>query len=322
MVIREPALKTRVSELLGIEYPVLQGAMAWESYAPLVAAVSNAGGLGIIGGTIFNAERMLAEIRAVRALTDRPFGANITSLHTDIKPMLEVLIQEKVLLATYGTGNPREIIETLKPGGVMSFPVVPTVKAAMAAEADGADGVIVSGCEAGGHVGQLTTMALVPQARDKLKIPLVAAGGIADGRGMAAAFALGAEAIQMGTRFIVTRESPAHPKAKAKILEAGAEDTVVTGNITGLPVRVIRNRMAEQFLNLESTGRSPLMAKIFGAGKMKQAFLDGDADDGSVMAGQISGLVHDEPSCEELMQRTIGEFRETCKAMAQNQRCR
>ena len=314
---RELPLKTRVSELLGIEYPVLQGAMAWVSYAPLVAAVSNAGGLGIIGGTIFNAEKMHSEIKAVRALTDRPFGVNIISMHTDIQPILEALIEEKVLLATYGTGNPREIIETLKPGGVMSFPVVPTVKAALRAQADGADGVIVSGCEAGGHVGQLTTMALIPQARDQLKIPLVAAGGIGDGRGMAAAFALGAEAIQMGTRFIVTRESPAHPNAKARVLSAGAEDTVVTGNITGLPVRVIRNKMAEQFLNLESTGRSPLMAKIFGAGKMKQAFVDGDAEEGSIMAGQICGLVHDEPTCEELLQRTMREFRETCKALEQ-----
>ena len=314
---REQPLKTRVCELLGIEYPIFQGAMAWISFAPLVAAVSEAGGFGIIGGTILNPDQMRAEIRKVRELTNRPFGVNIISLAMNMSAMLQVLIEEKVMLATYGTGNPKAIIDTLKPGGVMSFPVVPTVKAALRAEADGADGVIVSGCEAGGHVGLLASMALLPQARDQVKIPMVAAGGIADGRGMAAAFALGAEAIQMGTRFIVTRESPAHPNSKAKILAAKAEDTMVTGHITGLPVRVIRNKMAEEFLHIETTGRSPMEAKIFGAGKMKQSFVDGDAEGGSVMAGQICGLIKDEPTCDELIQRTVREFRQTCSALAQ-----
>jgi len=308
-------LKTRVCEIFGIEYPILQGAMAWVSFAPLVAAVSNAGGLGIIGGTIFTPEQMRAEIRKVRELTDKPFGVNIISLHPMIKQVLEVLIEEKVLVATYGTGNPKKIIEILKPGGVMSFPVVPTVEAAVRAERDGADGVIVSGCEGGGHVGKMTTMALIPQARDKVKIPLVAAGGIADGRGMAAAFALGAEGIQMGTRFIVTKESPAHPNVKKKIIESKAEDTVVTGNITGLPVRCIRNKMAEQFLHMEQTGKSKMEMALFGSGKMKLAFVDGDAEEGSVMAGQIIGMIEDEPSCSELIQRIIKEFEDTVRAL-------
>ena len=308
-------LKTRVCEIFGIEYPILQGAMAWVSFAPLVAAVSNAGGLGIIGGTIFTPEQMRAEIRKVRELTDKPFGVNIISLHPMIKQVLEVLIEEKVLVATYGTGNPKKIIEVLKPGGVMSFPVVPTVEAAVRAERDGADGVIVSGCEGGGHVGKMTTMALIPQARDKVKIPLVAAGGIADGRGMAAAFALGAEGIQMGTRFIVTKESPAHPNVKKKIIESKAEDTVVTGNITGLPVRCIRNKMAEQFLHMEQTGKSKMEMALFGSGKMKLAFVDGDAEEGSVMAGQIIGMIEDEPSCSELIQRIIKEFEDTVRAL-------
>lgn len=308
-------LKTRVCEVFGIEYPILQGAMAWVSFAPLVAAVSNAGGLGIIGGTIFDPKRMREEIKAVRELTDRPFGVNIISLHPMIREILEVLVEEKVLVSTYGTGNPRKIIEVLKPGGVMSFPVVPTVEAAARAEADGADGVIISGCEGGGHVGSHTTMALVPQARDRVKIPLVAAGGIADGRGMAAAFALGAEGIQMGTRFIVTRESPAHPNTKRKVIDAKCEDTVVTGNITGLPVRVIRNRMAEEFLKMESTGRSKMEMALFGSGKMHLAFVQGDAEEGSVMAGQISGLITDEPSCEDLIKRIIAEFEETVRAL-------
>jgi enoyl-[acyl-carrier protein] reductase II len=308
-------IKTRVCEIFGIEYPILQGAMAWVSFAPLVAAVSNAGGLGIIGGTIFDPDRMRQEIRAVRDMTDKPFGVNIISLHPMIKQILEVLVDENILVATYGTGNPKKIIERLKPGGVMSFPVVPTVKAAVRAEADGADGVIVSGCEGGGHVGSHTTMILIPQARDRVKLPLVAAGGIADGRGMAAAFALGAEGIQMGTRFLVTKESPAHPNTKNKVIAAQCEDTVVTGNITGLPVRVIRNRMAEEFLRMEDTGRSKMEMALFGSGKMHLAFVQGDAEDGSVMAGQISGLIQDEPSCQEFIQRILGEFEDTVRSL-------
>lgn len=313
---REPALKTRVTDLFGIEYPIIQGAMAWVSFAPLVAAVSNAGGLGIIGSTIFDVDRMRAEIKLVRELTDKPFGVNLLSLHPLIDDLLEVVIEEKIVVATYGTGNPEKIIKILKPGGVMSFPVVPTVKAAERAQADGADGVIISGMEGGGHVGKHASMPLVPQARDKLKIPLVSAGGMADGRGMAAAFALGAEAVQMGTRFIVTKESPAHANAKQKIRDAKAEDTAVTGNITGLPVRVIRNKLAEEFLNMEVTGKTKTEMVIFGSGKMQLAFIEGDAEDGSVMAGQISGMVEDEPSCEELVQRIMREFRETAKGLA------
>ncbi len=304
-------MKTRVTEVFGIEYPILQGAMAWVSFAPLVAAVSEAGGLGIIGGTIFTPDAMREEIRKVRELTKKPFGVNIISLHPLIAQILKVLIAEKVLVATYGTGNPKQIIETLKPGGVMSFPVVPTVQAAMKAEADGADGVIVSGCEGGGHVGQISSMPLIPQARDAVKIPLVAAGGIADGRGMAAAFALGAEGVQMGTRFIVTKECPAHANIKAKIIAAKIEDTCVTGNITGLPVRVIRNQMAEEFLNLERAKRSKLEQALFGSGKMQLAFVKGDAEQGSVMSGQVVGLIHDEPTCAELLQRIMREFKET-----------
>ncbi len=313
---REPAFRTRVSDTLGVEYPIIQGAMAWVSFAPLVAAVSEAGGFGIIGGTIMMPEDLRREIRSVKEMTDKPFGVNIISLHPHIKDILQVLIEEKVKVATYGTGNPKKIIEVLKPGGVMSFPVVPHIKGAVRARDDGADGVIVSGLEGGGHVGLLSTMVLIPQARDKVDIPLVAAGGIADGRGMAAAFAMGAEAVQLGTRFIVTRESPAHANVKRKILEARAEDTAVTGNITGLPVRVIRNRMAEEFLAMEDTGRSKAEMALFGSGKMKLAFQEGDAEDGSVMSGQISGMIDDEPSCEDFIQRMMADFRRTARELA------
>src|SRR3972149_3093400 len=214
---REPGLKTRVTEIFGIEYPIIQGAMAWGSFAPLVAAVSNAGGLGILGGTIFSPNQLRDEIGKVRGLTDKPFGVNIISLHPMIKEILQVLIAEKILVATYGTGDPKKIIEVLKPGGVMSFPVVPTVVAAARAEADGADGVIVSGCEGGGHVGKLGNQTLVPQAPAKALGAMACAVGIADGRCMAAVFGCGAEAVQIVTRFIVSWVSPPHDNVKGKI---------------------------------------------------------------------------------------------------------
>ncbi len=312
---RQKGLKTRVTEILEIEYPILQGAMAWVSFAPLVAAVSNAGGLGILGATIFTPDLLKKEIRKIRELTDKPFGVNIISLNPMIEQVLQTLIDEKVHVATYGTGNPKKIIEVLKPGGVMSFPVVPTTIAALKAEQDGADGVIVSGCEAGGHVGNISTMPLIPQARDKVSIPMVAAGGIGDGRGMAAAFAMGAEAIQMGTRFIPTKESPVHDNVKQRIIEACCEDTCVTGNITGLPVRVIKNKMAEEFLHMENTGKSKMEMAMFGGGKMQLCFVQGDVVDGSLMSGQISGMVNDIPTCDDLIQRTMKKFYETVEKM-------
>jgi len=298
-------MKNRVTELLGIRYPIFQGAMAWVSYAPLVAAVSEAGGLGIIGGTIMTPGQIRDEIHAVRALTDRPFGVNIISLSPFIEQILEVLVEEKVLVATYGTGNPRRIIEKLKPGGVMSFPVVPTPETARRAQDDGADGVIVSGREAGGHVGQLSTLIVVPQARDVVDIPLVAAGGIGDARGMVAAFALGAEAVQLGTRFICTQEAPVHEAVKQLIVHSGPCDTLVTGNITGLPVRCLKNRMSETFAKMEKTGKSKAEMALFGAGKMQQAFQQGDVEDGSVMAGQVCGLIDGVPTVAEYMQGLV-----------------
>lgn len=303
-------MKNRVTELLGIRYPIFQGAMAWVSYAPLVAAVSEAGGLGIIGGTIMTPAQIRDEIRAVRALTDKPFGVNIISLSPFIDQILEVLVEERVLVATYGTGNPRRIIEKLAPGGVMSFPVVPTPETARRAQDDGADGVIVSGREAGGHVGQLSTFIVVPQARDVVDIPLVAAGGIGDARGVVAAFALGAEAVQIGTRFICTVEAPVHDSVKQLIVGSGPCDTLVTGNITGLPVRCIKNRMSETFAKMEKTGKSKAEMALFGAGKMQQAFQQGDVDDGSVMAGQVCGLIDGVPTVAEYMESLVAGLRQ------------
>ena len=309
-------MKTRVTELLGIQYPIFQGAMAWISYAPMVAAVSEAGGLGIIGGTIMTPDIIRKEIRKVRELTDKPFGVNIISLSPWIEDILKVLVEEKVLVATYGTGNPEKIIEKLKPGGVLSFPVVPTPETAKRAQDNGADGVIISGMEGGGHVGTLSTMIVVPQARDLVDIPLVAAGGIGDQRGMVAAFALGAEAIQMGTRFICTKEAYCHDNVKDFIMRSGPRDTLVTGNITGMPVRCLKNTMSKTFMEMESTGKSKAEMALFGGGKMKQAFQDGDVDDGSVMTGQICGMIDDVPTTAELIKRMVhgmGEVLERCQ---------
>ncbi len=311
------AMETRVTELLGIRYPILQGAMAWISYAPLVAAVSEAGGLGIIGGTIMTPSALRAEIHAVRALTDKPFGVNIISLSPWIDEILSVLVEEQVLVATYGTGNPRRIIEKLKPGGVMSFPVVPTPKTAQRAAADGADAVIISGREGGGHVGSLTTMVAVPLARDAVDIPLIAAGGIGDARGMVAAFALGAEGIQMGTRFICTREAPCHDHVKQLLVESGPEDTLVTGNITGLPVRCLKNAMSLEFQAMESTGKSKAEMAMFGAGKMQQAFQQGDVVNGSVMAGQVCGMISEVPTVAELIEGMVDEVEQVLQRVGE-----
>jgi len=311
-------MKNRVTELLGIRYPIFQGAMAWVSYAPLVAAVSEAGGLGIIGGTIMTPDQIRQEIRTVRELTDKPFGVNIISLSPFIAQILEVLVEEQVLVATYGTGNPSRIIEKLEPGGVMSFPVVPTPETALRAQNDGADGVIVSGREAGGHVGDLSTLIVVPQARDAVEIPLVAAGGIGDARGMVAAFALGAEGVQLGTRFICTQEAPVHDNVKELIQRSGPRDTLVTGNITGLPVRCIKNRMSETFAKMEKTGKSKAEMALFGAGKMQQAFQQGDIEDGSVMAGQVCGLIGGSPTVAEFMKELVaglGQAMERARAL-------
>ena len=303
-------IKTRITDMLGIEYPVLQGAMAWVSNYQLTAAVSNAGGLGILGGTIYTPDLLREEIRRVREQTDKPFGVNFLARSPFIDEILEVVIEENPPVVTYGVGNPEKIIKACKPHGIKCIPVIPQVRLAVQAEQDGADAIIISGLEGGGHVGKLTSMILIPQTVDQVKVPVIAAGGIADGRGMAAAFALGAEGIQMGTRFICTRECPVPDATKEFILKARAEDTLVTGNITGLPVRCLKNRMSETFARMEMEKKDPLEMAAFGSGKMYLAFVEGDPVDGSVMAGQIVGMVQDIPTCRELIERTVKESEE------------
>lgn len=300
-------VKTRLTELLGITYPIIQGGMAWVSFAPLVAAVSNAGGFGIICGTILSGDSLREEIRKTKDLTDRPFGVNILAKSPILEDLLGVISDEKIPAVTYGLGNPKKIMDVLKPRGILCMPVVPSVSTAVRAENDGADVLIVEGLEAGGHVGKLSTFPLVPQVRDKVKVPVVAAGGIGDGRGLAAALMLGADGIMMGTRFICTQECPAHINAKTAVLKAQAEDTLVTGNITGLPVRALKNRFTETFAAMEVEKKSALEMALFGSGKMYKAFIEGDAEDGSVMAGQICGMITDIPTVRELVERTVKE---------------
>lgn len=308
-------MRTSVTELFGIEYPIFQGGMAWVSDWELVAAVSEAGGFGILGASAYDPDKLRDAIRKIRENTDKPFGVNTIAHSEELIPLLEVVGDEKVCLATYGTGNPKKIIDYLKPRGVMSFPVVPSVVLAERAASDGADGVIVEGMESGGHVGKLTTMVLIPLVADRVKIPIVAAGGIADKRGMAAALALGADGIQMGTRFIASKESPVPENIKQRLVKSNAEDTVITGNITGLPVRVIKNQLAKDMLKMEKS-KKPLDEMIqFGSGKMQQAFVDGDEVMGSIMAGQITGMVDDIPSVREIMQRMVDGLPEVVNAV-------
>ncbi|MDP2952220.1 MAG: nitronate monooxygenase [Chloroflexota bacterium] len=293
----------RICQLAGIKYPIFQGSMAWVAFPPLVAAVSNAGGLVILTGSIYTTDDMDKQIRAVRELTGKPFGVNFTPTAPNIQEVLDVCLQEKVSLVTYGRGDAAMITARLRPQGVLSFPVVPTVRAAVKAEKDGADGVIVSGYEAGGHVGRIGSLALVPQAVDRVSIPVVAAGGFGDARGLAAALALGAEGVQMGTRFICTQECSAPLNIKMRFLRATEEDTLVTGHITGIRCRVLKNKLSEVFDDLEDRQAPQSEFDRAGLGKIRQAFVEGDEEMGSLCGGQVVGMLHDIPTCQELIER-------------------
>ena len=241
-------MKTRITELLGIEYPIIQGGMAWVAEHNLAAAVSDAGGLGLIGAASAPAEVVRDEIRKCRHLTDKPFGVNVMLLNPNADEVAKVIVEEEVKVVTTGAGNPAKYMEMWKKAGVKVIPVVASVALAKLMERGGADAVVAEGMESGGHIGQTTTMSLVPQVCDAVNIPVIAAGGIADGRGMAAAFMLGAEAIQMGTRFVVAKESIVHDNYKNKVIKASDIDSEVTGTSTGHPVRCLRNRMTSRYL--------------------------------------------------------------------------
>lgn len=301
-------MKTKITEMLGIKYPIFQGAMAHVSSTyHLPAAVSNAGGLGILAtGSHMEPKELRRQIRLLREHTDKPYGINVLANHPRLQEILDIIAEEGAAMASYGIGNPEKIIKTLRPIGIRCIPVIPSVKWAIRAERDGADALIIEGMESGGHVGYISTLPLVPQVMDAVKIPVIAAGGIADARGLVAALALGAEGIQMGSRFIVVKESLVPESTKRAIIESNIEDTVITGNITGLRCRVLKNKLAEEMLKLEEKGASEEMAR-FGSGKMHLAFVEGDPVNGSVMVGQVCGMMKEELSVNEFIQQMISE---------------
>ncbi|WP_438832445.1 enoyl-[acyl-carrier-protein] reductase FabK [Streptococcus pluranimalium] len=299
-------MKTRITELLNIKYPIFQGGMAWIADGNLAGAVSKAGGLGIIGGGNAPKEVVKANIDKVKSMTDKPFGVNIMLLSPFADDIVDLVIEEGVKVVTTGAGNPGKYMERLHAAGITVIPVVPSVALAKRMEKLGVDAVIAEGMEAGGHIGKLTTMTLVRQVVEAIDIPVIAAGGIADGHGMAAGFMLGAEAVQVGTRFVVAKESNAHQAFKDKVLKAKDIDTVVSASVVGHPVRAIKNKLATAYSQAEKDflagNKSAEEIEELGAGALRNAVVDGDVVNGSIMAGQIAGLVSKEETCAEILE--------------------
>ena len=304
-------MKTRITELLQIEYPIIQGGMAWVAEHRLAAAVSNAGGLGIIGAASAPPEVVREEIRKCKELTDRPFGVNIMLLNPNADEVAGIVVEEGVRVVTTGAGNPAKYMDLWKRADVKVLPVVASVAMAKMMERAGADGVVAEGMESGGHIGQTTTMALVPQVADAVSVPVVAAGGIADGRGLAAAFMLGAEAIQMGTRFVAAKESIVHENYKNQILKAKDIDSVITGASTGHPVRSLRNHMTREYLQLEKENADFMELEKLTLGSLRKAVIDGDTVNGTLMAGQIAGLIREEKSCADIIRDIMRQAQQT-----------
>ncbi len=297
-----PQLSTKITEMLGIKYPIFQGGMAWVADASIAAAVSNAGGLGIIGCGPWDTDTILAQVKACKEKTDKPFGLNIMLMSEYVDDIMQMVLDEDIRVVTTGAGNPGKYIPRLKEKNIKVIPVAGSVAIAKRVAKVGADAVIAEGMESGGHLGEITTMALVPQVVDAVDIPVIAAGGIGDGRGFAAAFMLGAEGVQMGTRFVTAKESNAHQAYKNEILNARDSSTVVTGRSTGHSVRVIKNKLTRQMLQLEKRGADPEEIMKLGTGALRSAVVDGNVERGSVMAGQISGLVKEEQTAQEIIE--------------------
>nr|WP_276515036.1 enoyl-[acyl-carrier-protein] reductase FabK [Vallitalea guaymasensis] len=298
-------VESEICKMLNIEYPIFQGAMAWIAEYNLVAAVSNAGGLGIIAGGNAPCDVVREQIRKTKELTDKPFGVNIMLLSPFADEIAHMVCEEKVAVVTTGAGNPGKYLEMWKEHNIKVIPVVPSVALAKRMERSGVDAIIAEGCESGGHVGELTTMALLPQVVDAVEIPVIAAGGIGDGRGIAATKMLGADAFQIGTRFLVAKECIVHKNYKEKILKAKDIDTRVTGKATGHPVRALKNKFTRKFLQLEKEGVSVEDLEEFGTGKLRLAVVDGDVANGSVMSGQIAGMIKKEQTCSEIIKELV-----------------
>lgn len=300
-------MKTRITEALGIKYPIIQGGMAWVAEHNLAAAVSEAGGLGLIGGANAPADVVRNEIRKAKELTDKPFGVNVMLLSPHAEEVAKVVVEEGIKVVTTGAGNPEKFMDMWKSAGIKVIPVVASVALARRMEKYGADAVVAEGTESGGHIGEQTTMTLVPQVVDAVSIPVIAAGGIADGRGIAAAMMLGAEAVQIGTRFVVAKESIVHDNYKQRVIKAKDIDSAVTGRSHGHPIRCLRNQMTREYTKLEQEGRSFEELEYLTLGSLRNAVMEGDVVNGTVMAGQIAGMINKEQTCKEMMEEMAAE---------------
>ncbi len=308
-------MKTRITELCGIEYPIFQGGMAWVADHHLASAVSEAGGLGLIGAASAPEDVIRQQIREAKTMTDKPFGVNVMLMSPYAEEVARVVVEEGVPVVTTGAGNPGKYLAAWKEAGIKVIPVVSSVAMARLMERAGVDAVIAEGMESGGHIGSTTTMALVPQVVDAVDIPVIAAGGIGDGRGMAAAFMLGAEGVQIGTRFCVAEECITHQNYKDKILHAKDIDSEVTGASHGHPIRCLRNPMTREYLRMEKEGASFEELELLTLGSLRNAVIDGDVKNGTVMAGQIAGLVKKQQTCKEIIEEIMTEFAQTVRGV-------
>ena len=307
-----------ICNLLGIKYPIFQGGMAWIGTAELASAVSNAGGLGIIGAGHMPPEVLRAEIQKCKGWTEQPFGVNVMLMSPYAKEVMQVVLAEKVPVVTTGAGNPGEYVPELKAIGSKVIPVVASVALAKRLVRSGADAVIAEGMESGGHIGEITTMALVPQVVDAVDVPVIAAGGIADSRGVAAAFALGAKAVQMGSRFVMSEECIAHPNYKELVRKAKDRATVVTGRTLGHPARVIHNKLTRKYLEMEANGAPAEELEALGVGSLHRATHEGDVENGSVMIGEISGMLNDIKPVQKIIDDIVAGLPSTIDMIQQD----
>ena len=301
-------MQTEVTRLLGIEYPIIQGGMAWVAEYHLAAGVSEAGGLGLIGAASAPADWVRDQVRKAKELTDKPFGVNIMLMSPYADEVAKVIVEEGVKVVTTGAGNPEKYMKMWKEAGVKVIPVVASVALAKRMERCGADALVAEGCEAGGHIGESTTMVLVPQIVDAVSIPVIAAGGIADGRQLAAAFALGAAGVQMGTCLLASTECPIHDNYKQAILKAKDNDTIVTGRIAGTPVRVLKNEMSREYVKQEKAGADKMELEKYTLGSLRKAVFDGDTMNGSLMAGQVAGQIDKIQPIEKIFEQIYEEY--------------
>ena len=304
-----------LTKLLNIEKPIIQGGMAWVAEANLAAAVSNAGGLGLIAGGSAPAEVIRNEIIKIRELTDKPFGLNIMLMSPFAADLAQLVYEEKVPMVTTGAGSPGKYIEQWKSGNTIVIPVVPSVSLAKRMEGMGADAVVAEGCEAGGHIGELTTMALVPQVCDAVSIPVIAAGGIADSRGLLAAFILGAKGVQVGTRFLASDECVIHENYKNMVLKAKDRDTAVTGRSNGHPIRQIKNPLTKKVIEMEKQEATFEEIENITIGSLRKAVQNGDLNEGSFMAGQIAGMITDIKPCKAIIEELFSGVEDIWKKL-------